>query len=439
MSFQPGSNYVRMGIEADVVLRLGMLLMGAGTSGYRVLRGMKRAARALGFDRLDANVGVTQITCTFHQGRSFRTVVAQQHSPAVDASRIEALEDLTHHRLHYGITAEELTAMLDEIESNVVKRWNGWILACAAAVACASFAVLNYFPAYAVGLVAISAFLGQFARWGLHRQHVHQLGCIVAAGTVASLFYFFSTEALDALGVADSADYSSGYVAAVLFLIPGFPLFSALIDLARFDFEAGMARLTYAVTVIITATFTVTMVTWFTELTPRAGTPDPQPLWFAAAATASFCGIAGFAFLFNSSRRMVLVAACVGTVANMTRIFLAEFGGTAYMAAFIGGLIVGMLGAVAARRAHLPRITTTVPASVIMIPGTAMFRTVYHLNAGNMDQALSNLATACMVVLVIGSGLIVARLITDRDWALGHLIDFNHRPSPPLEGQAKES
>ncbi len=41
-----------MGIEADVILRLGMLLMGAGTSGYRVLRGMKRAARALGFDRL---------------------------------------------------------------------------------------------------------------------------------------------------------------------------------------------------------------------------------------------------------------------------------------------------------------------------------------------------------------------------------------------------
>ncbi len=28
-------------------------------------------------------------------------------------------------------------------------------------------------------------------------------------------------------------------MAAVLFLIPGFPLFSAIIDLARFDFDAG--------------------------------------------------------------------------------------------------------------------------------------------------------------------------------------------------------
>ena len=115
----------QMGVEADVVLRVGMLLMGAGTSGYRVLRGMKRSARALGFDHLDATVGLTQITCTFHRGEYFRTVIARQHSPAVDASRIEALEDLTHNRLYAGITAQELAAMLDTIEHNVKKRWGG--------------------------------------------------------------------------------------------------------------------------------------------------------------------------------------------------------------------------------------------------------------------------------------------------------------------------
>ncbi|MDO5032240.1 threonine/serine exporter ThrE family protein [Corynebacterium sp.] len=416
-----------MGYEADVVLRLGMMLMGAGTSGYRVLRGMKRAARALGFDRLDANVGVTQITCTFHRGRDFRTVVSQQHSPAVDASRIEALEDLTHRHLYYGMSAEEIDGMLDEIESHVRKRWSGWVLALAAAVACAAFAVLNFFPAYAVALVALAAAGGQATRWWLQRRHVHQLGCIVAAGTVASLLYFFTTELLAALELADPAEFSSGYVAAVLFLVPGFPLFSAIIDLARFDFDSGLSRLTYALTVIVAATFSVAVVSWFTDLEPTPAAAHPRPEWFAAAAVASFVGIAGFAFLFNSSRRMVLVAAAVGTVANMVRLGLIEAGFTHYIAAFIGGLVVGLLGAVAARSAHLPRITTTVPASVIMIPGTSMFRTVYHLNVGDMDQAVSDLATASMAVLAIGCGLILARLLTDKDWALGHLIDFSHR------------
>lgn len=126
---------------------------------------------------------------------------------------------------------------------------------------------------------------------------------------------------------------------------------------------------------------------------------------------------------------MVLVAAAVGTVANLVRLILIGIGATSYVGAFAGGLIVGLLGAVASKRAHLPRITTTVPASVIMIPGTSMFRTVYHLNVGNMDQALNNFATASMAVAAIGCGLILARLLTDRDWTFGHLIDFSHVPS----------
>ena len=53
------------------------------------------------------------------------------------------------------------------------------------------------------------------------------------------MVYFLTTEALALIGWADPAEFSSGYVAAVLFLIPGFPLFSAIIDLARFDFDAA--------------------------------------------------------------------------------------------------------------------------------------------------------------------------------------------------------
>lgn len=406
-----------MGVEADAVLRLGMLLMGAGTSGYRVLRGMKRAARALGFDRLDANVGVTQITCTFHRGVAFRTIVAQQHSPAVDASRIEALEDLTHNHVWPGMTADDLNAALDDIESHVVKRWSTWTVSAAAAIACAAFAVLNFFPAASVAVVALAAFCGQATRVGMQHRHIHQLGCIVAGGLVACLVFFLASLALPS--------FASGYVAAVLFLIPGFPLFSSLIDLARFDFDAGLSRLAYALTVIIAATFTVAMVSWATDLHPEPAAAVPHPTWYLAALMASFLGIAGFAFLFNSSRRMVLVAATVGTVANMVRLGLLALDANAYFAAFVGGIVVGMFGAVAAHRAHLPRITTTVPASIIMIPGAAMFRSVYALNSGDMDQALSNAATAMMLVVSIGAGLVLARMLTDRAWVLGRLIDFS--------------
>lgn len=420
----------QMGVEADVVLRLGMLLMGAGTSGYRVLRAMKRSARALGFNKLDATVGLTQITCTFHRGPLFRTVISRQHSPAVDASRIEAIEDLTHNRLYAGITAEELSAMLDQIEHDVRKRWGRIILSLAAAVACGAFAFLNSFPLEALGLVAVAAFAGQFMRHVALSNHVHQIGGIVAGGVTASLVFFAITEFLGLIGVADPSNFSSGYVAAVLFLIPGFPLFSALIDMARFDFDAGLVRLAYAFCVIFAATFTVAMVSWLTDLNPEPPVPATNLRWYCFAFVASFCGIAGFAFLFNSSRRMVLVAAAVGTVANGVRLGLLELGTTPYFAAFVGGTIIGLLGAVASKAARLPRITTTVPAAVIMIPGVTMFRAVYYLNAGEMDHAVANVATGMMVVASIGAGLVLSRLLTDPDWALGRLIDFSHQPPP---------
>ena len=127
---------------------------------------------------------------------------------------------------------------------------------------------------------------------------------------------------------------------------------------------------------------------------------------------------------------MVLVAAAVGTVANGVRLGLLELGTTPYFAAFVGGTIIGLLGAVASKAARLPRITTTVPASVIMIPGVTMFRAVYYLNAGEMDHAVANVATGMMVVASIGAGLVLSRLLTDPDWALGRLIDFSHQPPP---------
>lgn len=420
-----------MGVAADAVLRLGMMLMAAGSSGYRVIRGMKRTARAMGFDDLDAVVGVTQITCTFHKGERFRTVASQHDHLSVDASRIEALEYFTHH-LDRPIDAAELNAKLDLIEATVRRRWSTLILVAAAAVACAAFAVLNHFAPTAVVVVAIAAGTGQWVRARLAAHHVHQLGGVVASGTIASLVFYLLALALTQLGITGVGSLTAGYVAAVLFLVPGFPLFSAMIDLGRFDFDAGMARLAYAMVVIFAATFSVALVSGVTGLDPKpvpVATGSVDPTWLATAAAASFFGIAGFAFLFNSSRRMVLVAACIGTIANTLRMLLVELDANGYFAAFCAGALIGLIGAVASKKASLPRVTTTVPAAVILIPGTSMFRAVYYLNAGNMNDALSHGATAGMTVLAIAMGLVIARMLTDPDWALGRVIDFD-KPLP---------
>ena len=409
-----------MGVEADAVLRLGLLMVAAGTGGYRVIRAMKRAARAMGFDRLDAEISITSVVCTFHRGVSFRTVVATQPAPAVDASRIEALEHLTHH-LPNRMSANALTMCLDDIVHSVTHRWSRPVLMVAAGAACAAFALLNYFPAEGAAAVAVAAACGQLVRMILASRHLNQLGVVAVAAATSCLVFYLLNWALPLTHLPDDARaFAAGYIAAVLYLIPGFPLFSSMLDLSRFDITAGLTRLCYAMAVI-----TAALVSAMTGLSPLSiDAPTPTAPWYLLAAVASFVGVGGFALLFNSSRRMVLFAASIGVVANMVRLVMIDAGVQPQYGAYTGGVVVGLLGAVITAQTTLPRITMTVPASVIMIPGTAMYRAVHFLNSGDIDQALSNAATAGLIIVWISAGLVTARILTDRDWAFGKPIDF---------------
>lgn len=414
-----------MGVEADAVLRLGLLMVAAGTGGYRVIRAMKRAARAMGFDRLDAEISITSVVCTFHRGVSFRTVVATQPAPAVDASRIEALEHLTHH-LPNRMSANALTMCLDDIVHSVTHRWSRPVLMVAAGAACAAFALLNYFPAEGAAAVAVAAACGQLVRMILASRHLNQLGVVAVAAATSCLVFYLLNWALPLTHLPDDARaFAAGYIAAVLYLIPGFPLFSSMLDLSRFDITAGLTRLCYAMAVITAATMSVALVSAMTGLSPLSiDAPTPTARWYLLTAVASFVGVGGFALLFNSSRRMVLFAASIGVVANMVRLVMIDAGVQPQYAAYTGGVVVGLLGAVITARTTLPRITMTVPASVIMIPGTAMYRAVHFLNSGDIGQALSNAATAGLIIVWISAGLVTARILTDRDWAFGKPIDF---------------
>ena len=415
----------QMGEDADAVLRLGAMIMAAGTGGYRVIRAMKRAARALGFDRVEAVISVNNITCSFHKGELFRTIVVNRDNPAVDASRIEALENLSHH-MGSSYTAEELHRELDQIEQRVGKRWPVWVQALAAGLACSGFAVLNHYPFLEAVVVALAAAVGQIVRHLCARRHLNQLGTTAMAAVVASLMYLFMAKGLAMVGIIDSPTFTTGYVASVLFLIPGFPLFSSLLDLSRFDLFSGLSRLCYATTVICTATMAATAVSLITGLQPLPPDPaTPNLLWYLEATGATIVGIAGFAILFNSSRRMAITATTIGTVANMVRLVCAEAGLQPQFAAFIGALVVGLLGALLTKRISIPRITITVPASVVMIPGTAIYRTVYYLNSGDIDSGVGTAASASLSIIAIGAGLVVARMLTDPDWTFGRHIDLH--------------
>lgn len=54
--------------------------------------------------------------------------------------------------------------------------------------------------------------------------------------------------------------HQEGYIGAMLFVIPGFPLITAGLDIAKLDMRSGIERLSYAVSIIVMATLVGWMV-----------------------------------------------------------------------------------------------------------------------------------------------------------------------------------
>jgi uncharacterized membrane protein YjjP (DUF1212 family) len=410
--------------RSGVALRAGKLCLSAGHGSYRVKAAMARVAHALGVDRHEAHVTLTEITATSHRGRSFRTEVAEVRAIGVNADRLAELERFTRgleqRRLAHAepATVEGVTAELDRI-SGKPPLHPAVLNACWAAIACAAFAFLNNGGPVEILAVLVAAGLGQAGRRILLHRGWNQFGVTMLAAAVASLAYLGIVGVLRLAGVT-AVQHESGYLSAVLFLIPGFALVTAALDLAKLDFSAGIARLVYGLMIVTSAALVVWGVSAAVGLQPQ----PVQPLALGTAAllvlrlAASWVGVFGFALMFNSPWAMAIGAATIGMVANVGRLELIGLGLPTQAAAAAAALVVGLLAAVVGPRLDVPTITISVPAVVIMVPGVTAYRAVYYLSTEDTIQALGYAVQACLVVLALAIGLAVARMLTDRTWGL---------------------
>ena len=141
-------------------------------------------------------------------------------------------------------------------------------------------------------------------------------------------------------------------------------------------------------------------------------------LLFNDPALASLLGGFGFAALYNSSSRTVLVVGILSLAGNDLRLALHDFGMPLPPATFFGALAVGLLASIAQTLLKEPRIILTVPAIIIMTPGLYAFQTIVMLNQGDVLAAIQAGAMCCFVVGAMAMGLAAARFMTERRWLI---------------------
>lgn len=410
--------------RCNAVLRVGAAMLAAGTGGRRVVETMRAVARALDLDDIQTRVSLTEIVLTVHRRGIIRTQTAQIPSPGVNADQIAALQRFARSLPEHATVAqvhEGLQAILHRR-----KQWPAWAGPAGAGVACGAFAYLNHGSATEIAAVLVAATAGQVVRRALHRRQLNQLAMAFVAALVAGGVFLGLTELVQLWQPQLLPSREVGFFSSILFLVPGFPLMTAALDLARLDLAAGITRLTYAALLTFAAGCGIWMIALLAGVQPAtpAAAGGPTVGLVLAQMLASFLGVFGFAVIFNSPPRCAFVAGLIALVANPARLLLTDAGWPMQNAAATGTLLVGLLAWVFGRYTRLPRIILSVPSVVIMIPGVPTFRCLVYFNDGDLLQALQVGLTAAITVLGMAMGLVAARMLTDQQWAYS-------TPNPP--------
>jgi uncharacterized membrane protein YjjP (DUF1212 family) len=148
---------------------------------------------------------------------------------------VERIADLQRLGKSVGVQFEpgDIAAKLGEIESKT-PWYSNFQIAVAVGIASGAFAFLNGAAAAEMIATAIGGGVGQLLRSWLSRLQFNQYGAVAFSAVVASGVYVLLA-ALEGHAGIPLAHYPAGFIASVLFLVPGFPLIAALFDLLQYQ------------------------------------------------------------------------------------------------------------------------------------------------------------------------------------------------------------
>ena len=399
------------GAAVEVLLWFGASMLGAGNTATRTREWIDVVARKLGFDAVSVSLSLDDITISVRCADEWITAMREIGPPAINVWRIAELEQLAK-TVRPGLAPREIAIELSEIES-ALPRYSGVQIAGAVGVASGGFAFLNGAAVPELIAAAIGGGVGQWLRLWLSRRQVNHYGAAALSAVAASGVYVLAAVLARYVGFG-FANYPVGFIASVLFLVPGFPLIAALLDLLQHQTVAAVSRLAYGVMILLAVVFGLSIVIAVADIDLSRQPPFELTylLKLLLRAFASFVAGCAFAMLFNSSPRTALAAGLLALGANSLRLLLTDMGMMLAPAAFFAALAIGLVAMVVDQRFNVPRMATTVAPIVIMVPGIYAFEMIVLFSRGQMLDALEASASCGFVIGALAMGLATARFLS---------------------------
>ncbi|MFE3290104.1 threonine/serine exporter ThrE family protein [Rhodococcus sp. NPDC059234] len=400
----------------DLAVRSGEVLLASGTSAIDTTNQVLFVAATYGLARCDVDVTYNAIRVSAQRGPTMPPATSMRvvHYRSLDFTRLAAVDRLTRRLRTEAVEPDEALAALEAITA-AAHPYNRWTATFAWAAMAGSASVLlggNW-------LVAIISFLTTMVidrvnrrlnRIGLPFFFQQVTGGMIAAAPAGVLYAF-----RDHIG--SGIQPSLVIAAGVIVLLSGLALVGSVQDaitgapvtaVARF-FEVLMMTGGIIAGVAITLRIAAAAGSTLPVTVPPALSPALTQIHVqvvAGAFTSLFFAVACYA------ERRALTAAGLGGAAGILVYYLVlGLGVGPVISSAVAATVVGFVGGLMARRALTPPQVIAVAGITPLLPGLALYRSLYALLNDQLLDGLGSLLSA------FGIGVALAAGVTLGEWA----------------------
>lgn len=214
------------------------------------------------------------------------------------------------------------------------------------------------------------------------------------------------------IGIGQHVDMIA--IGTIMILIPGLALGNSMRDLLSGDTLAGILKAVQSciIAVIIAIGYSISILLLKNHYTEVAPAIFSQWAKWGLGLLSAIIGTVGFALIFKISLKKLPI---VGIGGAFTYIFyelvILASPENHLLAAFVSSLFMAIFSEICARAFRAPTVVFLFPCAIPIVPGSALYYSMYHLLNGNSATSLTYLSTTGQVILGIALGLSVATML----------------------------
>lgn len=243
-------------LAVSALMRAGLLTARCGAAAFRVRKVMERAAHSLGITCTQINATPDAIYATVCNSGMTHTQVVRVAEYGVNMWRLRAIDLLSREleRAPLGsVSVQELEDHLATIEREPAS-FPRWLTVPVLGGSCAAFCGVIGGSAYQMLAAFLGTALGHVIRLQLLKRHVPVVTLVVTCAFAACAGAYAAILGLNwirSLFHVAALAGDKAVLSSVLYLVPGVPLVTGLLDITHNDCAAGLSRTAHAGLVVV--------------------------------------------------------------------------------------------------------------------------------------------------------------------------------------------